>query len=141
MADRPGPLQTYPIAHHVRFWMSAPAITVNADAQVSEALALMQAHSIRRVPVVDGSGQLCGIITYGDIRGAQQQGAVLAVMTRQPLSVGPNASLREAALLMLDNKIGGLPVVDDTHTIVGVVTESDLFEALVLYLDRSLPGV
>lgn len=139
MPDRSEPSKPYPIAHHVRFWMSTPAITVGADAQVSEALAIMHEHRIRRVPVVDGSGQLCGIITYGDIRGAKQNGAVFAVMTSLPLTVGPNTSLRQAALLMLDNKIGGLPVVDDAHNIVGVVTESDLFEALVLYLDRSLP--
>jgi acetoin utilization protein AcuB/CBS domain-containing protein len=153
MGSSSTPSPQYPVAQQVRFWMTSPAITVRADAHVSEALAVMHEHSIRRVPVVDDSGRLCGIITEGDIRGANlmrkagmdmstiadslSHTTVFDVMTEQPFFVGPNTSLREAALLMLDNKIGGLPVVDDTQTIVGVITESDLFEALVLYLDRS----
>jgi acetoin utilization protein AcuB/CBS domain-containing protein len=49
--------------------------------------------------------------------------------------VTPQTGLREAALLMIEGKIGGLPVVDEYHTVVGIVTESDLFEALVYQLD------
>ncbi len=137
----------------VRFWMSTPAITVNPQTQLTEALALMHEHSIRRLPVVDDTGALCGIITDGDIRGADVMRAtgadlrdianalrrttVYEIMTEQPISITPTTTLREAALLMLDNKIGGLPVVDTENNVVGVITESDLFEALICYLDRA----
>lgn len=138
-------------AQTIRYWMRTPAITISADAPVSEALALMHEHTIRRLPVVNTTGQLCGIITDGDIRGAGvlnvtgldlrhiasslRRTPVEAVMTEQPIRVTPTTSLRDAALLLLDNKIGGLPVVDDDNIVVGIITESDLFEALVCYLD------
>lgn len=138
-------------AQTIRYWMRTPVITISADAPVSEALALMHEHTIRRLPVATTTGRLCGIITDGDIRGAGvlnatgldlrhiasslRQTPVEAVMTEQPISVTPTTSLRDAALLLLDNKIGGLPVVDADNIIVGIITESDLFEALVCYLD------
>ena len=55
-------------AQQIRYWMSAPAIVIAAGATVGEALALMHEHSIRRLPVVTPDGELCGIITDGDIR-------------------------------------------------------------------------
>ncbi len=134
----------------IRGWMSTPAITIPLDAQISEALALMHEHSIRRLPVVNNRGSLCGIITDGDIRGADalrptgedrvdiatalRHSLVIDVMTLHPIAVTPDTGLRDAALLMLDNKIGGLPVIEE-EAVVGIVTESDVFEALVGYLD------
>lgn len=138
-------------AQRIQYWLSAPAITIGSDAQLSEALALMHEHSIRRLPVVTATGELCGIITAGDIRGVEivhaagltaptiayslTRTTVYEVMADRPICVTPETTLREAALLMLDNKIGGLPVVDVDNTVLGVVTESDLFEALICYLD------
>lgn len=144
---------TVPPEQEIRFWMSAPAVTVNLAAPVGEALALMREHDVRRLPVVIDTGELRGIITLGDIRGADvlnaagidpldiadalQRVKVYEVMTKQPLTVTPETGLREAALLMLENKIGGLPVIDEvSDTVVGVITESDLFEALLHHLDR-----
>ena len=140
-------------AQTIRYWMSAPVIVIAADATVAEALALMHEHSIRRLPVVTADGMLCGIITDGDIRGADVLHTagfnerliatmlgcttVYEVMTERPITVRPSSTLREAAMLMLDNKIGGLPVLDAAGAIAGMVTESDLFEALVCYLDAA----
>lgn len=138
-------------AQELRYWMSAPPVTVNLAAPLSEALALMRDHDIRRLPVVIDTGELRGIITQGDIRGADllrlggvdpgdiadvlRRVKVYEVMTADPVVVTPQTGLREAALLMIEGKIGGLPVVDEYHTVVGIVTESDLFEALVYQLD------
>lgn len=135
----------------IRYWMSQPPIVIGVDAPVSEALALMHDHSVRRLAVTDMHVRLCGVITDGDIRGANiltglgldlrevanalRRTTVGDVMTADPISVSPTATLRDAAMLMLDNKIGGLPVVDETNAVVGMITESDLFEALVCYLD------
>jgi CBS domain-containing protein len=142
-----------PVEQELRFWMRAPVVTINLAAPLSEALALMHEHDVRRLPVVIDTGELRGIITDGDIRGADvlrligvelrdiaaalQRIKVYEVMTEHPLAVRPETSLREAALLMVENKIGGLPVVDAAEQVVGIITESDLFEALVQQLDHA----
>ena len=59
-----------PVEQEIRFWMRAPAITVNLAMPLSEALALMREHDVRRLPVVLHTGELLGMITQGDIRGA-----------------------------------------------------------------------
>ena len=115
-------------------------------------LAHLREHDVRRLPVVLDTGELCGMITQGDIRGADvlrlagfdplavadalRRVKVFEVMAERPLSVTPETGLRETALLMIENKIGGLPVVDGSGDVIGIVTESDLFEVLVLELDR-----
>ena len=141
-----------PAEQEIRFWMRVPVVTVNLAAPLSEALALMREHDVRRLPVVIDTGELRGMITQGDIRGADvlrvsgmdpldigdalRRVKVYQVMTEEPLSVTPETGLREAAMLMIENKIGGLPVVDTNSMVVGIITESDLFEALVQQLDR-----
>ncbi len=141
-----------PAEQEIRYWMSAPAVTVNIAAPLSEALALMREHDVRRLPVVIDTGELRGMITQGDIRGADvlrvagldpfdiadalRQVKGYAVMTESPVTGRPSTGLREAAMLMIESKIGGLPVVDENQCVVGIITESDLFEALVQQLDR-----
>lgn len=150
-ATTPRP-KSFPVDQEIRFWMSAPAVTVNLAVPLSEALELMSTSGVRRLPVVVDTGELCGIITQGDIRGAdvfQAAGVdtlaiaetlcsvkVYQVMCDTPLTVGPSTNIREAAMLMIENKIGGIPVVDSQRQVVGIITESDLFEALVEQLDQ-----
>ena len=142
-----------PAEQEIRFWMRAPAVTISLAAPLSEALALMREHDVRRLPATLDTGELRGIITQGDIRGADvlrvagldpvdiadalRQVKVSDVMSQDPLTVTPETGLREAALLMIENKIGGLPVVDDDNLVVGIITESDLFEALLQQLDNT----
>lgn len=143
-----------PAEEEIRFWMRAPAITINLAAPLSEALALMHEHDVRRLPVVIDTGELRGVITQGDIRGADVLRAagfdpfdvaeglrtvkVYEVMSTEPITVAPETGLREAAMLMIENKIGGLPVVNDEQHVIGIITESDLFEALVQQLDNAM---
>lgn len=142
-----------PNEQEIRFWMSSPPITVARTDRLTQALALMHDNNIRHLPVIRSTGQLCGIITSGDMRGAQAllvggldptivaqsfgETQVHEVMSPDPITVQVEMRLREAAMLMLDNKIGGLPVLDDEDRLVGIITETDLFEALVCYLDRA----
>jgi CBS domain-containing protein len=70
-----------------------------------------------------------------DIADALRRIKVYEVMSEDPITVTPETSLREAAMLMIENKIGGLPVVDENRMVVGIITESDLFEALVHVLE------
>ncbi|RRR66465.1 MAG: CBS domain-containing protein [Candidatus Viridilinea halotolerans] len=140
-----------PAEQEVRYYMRTPPVTLNIAAPLSDALALMREHDVRRLPVVVDTGELRGMITQGDIRGADvmriagldpldiaqalRQVKVYEVMTENPITVAPETGLREAAMLMIENKIGGLPVVDDQNCVVGIITESDLFETLVQQLD------
>jgi CBS domain-containing protein len=141
-----------PAEQEIRYWMRTPVVTVNMAAPLSEALALMHEHDVRRLPVVIDNGELRGMLTQGDVRGADvfraggvdplaiadvlRQVKVYQIMTGDPITITPGTGLREAAMLMIENKIGGLPVVDQDLNVVGIVTESDLFEVLVQQLDQ-----
>jgi CBS domain-containing protein len=129
----------------VRDWMTAEPITVTSDTPLPDAHKLMLDRKIRRLPVVD-HGDLVGIITLGDVRGAQASDAtslsifelhyllskllVKSVMHRPVITIGPEATIAEAAGLMLRHKIAGLPVVAQGR-IVGILTESDIFRIVV----------
>ncbi len=118
----------------VRNWMSAPAIQLPPEATASAALAFMEKRNIRRLPVVE-DGKLVGIVTKSDLMGAgklHHVGKVTTianVMTRNPKTVQESDTLETAAAIMLESKVSGLPVLDETR-LVGIITESDLFRAL-----------
>jgi len=119
----------------VRNRMSGPAVTVRQDADFQKALALMQEKKLRRLPVVDEDGQLVGIIVERDLlvaamRYLQSRVEVGDLMTRNVVTVGPDADLNDVARTMLERKIGGLPVVEHGR-LVGIVTESDIFRRFV----------
>ncbi len=144
-----------PAEQEVRYFMRTPAVTVNIAWPLSDALALMREHDVRRLPVVIDTGELRGIITQGDIRGADvmrlagidpldiahalRQVKVYEVMSEGPIAITPETGIREAAMLMIENKVGGLPVVDEQGRVIGIITESDLFETLVQQLDAHTP--
>lgn len=131
-------------------WMSKPVIGVEPHTALPAALDLMRARKVRRLPVIAG-GKLLGIVTYGDLREANPSGAtdlsvhelnyllaklpVEKIMTPNPYTISPYASLTEAAKLMLERKISGLPVVDGDE-VVGMITESDIFRAFVQLVDE-----
>lgn len=127
----------------VRDVMTSPVHTIGPDAPAWEALALMRGHRIRRLPVVE-DGRLVGIVTWTDLvrvrppalggrwhvpnlaAGAQ----VRHVMSTAVVVVDPEMPVQDAAALMQRHKFGGLPVVDQGR-LVGIVTESDLFDVFV----------
>jgi|SRR3972149_706916 len=126
-------------------WMTRKVVTISPKQTLPVSHKLMKDHSIRRLPVVD-AGQLIGILTLGDIREASPSDAtslsifelnyllaeltVDRIMTKDPITVTPATRLSEAAKLMLQHKIGGLPVLEG-HKLVGIITESDIFRAYV----------
>jgi CBS domain-containing protein len=126
----------------IKDWMTKDVVVVTPNTTVPDAHSLMTEKGIRRLPVMDGN-KLVGIVTRGDVRGAEPSEAttlsiwelnyLLAklklseIMTRKPVTVSPNATIGEGAQLMLDNKISGLPVVDGDGKLVGIITESDIF--------------
>jgi len=129
----------------VRDRMAAPAITVEPKAPIYDALALMKERRIRRLPVIRGR-RLVGIVTWTDLMRASPSPAtsltaweipyllmkapVAEVMTRAVITIEPSATVEEAAVLMRRHKIGGMPVVE-AGAVVGVITESDIFDAFI----------
>ena len=101
----------------VREHMSPAPITISADVDVHTALRLLQERVVRRLPVTDASGRVLGIVTERDLLLAVSHYLsipieVEAIMTRPVVATTPDALLADAAMLMVNHKIGGLPVVD-----------------------------
>ncbi|ROQ91010.1 CBS domain-containing protein [Desulfosoma caldarium] len=122
----------------VRHWMTTRVVTTAKEASVQDALKLMKRHSIRHLPVVQSDGTLDGWVTDADLRSVLiasmlEDLRVEDVMVRQPITVRPDDSLETAARLALENRIGGLPVVDDSK-IVGVITVVDMLSAFISML-------
>jgi len=120
----------------VRSFMSSPVVTLPAETRAIDALELLQAKKIRRIPVTE-EGRLTGILTLGDLQavlGLQEQSIRRAatrlgdLMTRSVRTVAPDDPLERAARVMLDHEVSGLPVLDG-GTLVGIITESDIFLA------------
>jgi CBS domain-containing protein len=130
----------------VREWMTSPVLSVSPLTSISSAHQIMKENGIRRLPVVEND-QLVGIVTIGDVREASPSEAttlsiwelnylwarltVEKVMTREVITVKPEDLIIDAAELMLEHKIGGLPVVSSKGKLVGILTESDIFRMLV----------
>lgn len=135
----------------IRDWMTAEPITASPTMTLPEALQVMARHNIRRLPVVE-KGKLVGIVTRGDLRGAQPSRATSLsifelhylvgritldqIMTRDPLTVEDDTTVQDAARLMLQRKISGLPVVHQGK-LVGIITESDIFRLVVRTWEES----
>ncbi|HUS16912.1 MAG TPA: CBS domain-containing protein, partial [Chloroflexia bacterium] len=130
----------------VRAWMTTSVEVAHPDSPLTEAYNRMMQRGIRRLPVVD-SGRLVGLVTLGDLREARPSSAtslsiyelnyllakltIGVIMTHAPYTVTPDTPVAQAARLMLKHKIGGLPVVDESGTLLGIITESDIFRLLV----------
>ncbi len=113
----------------VRRWMSSPVLTIAEAEPAAAAMEFMTKRKVRRLPVLDGE-KLAGIVTLSDLQASKKAGASLGdVMTRNPLTVAPDDTLEQAAKLMLEKQISGLPVVEDGR-VAGIITESDVFRAL-----------
>lgn len=129
----------------IRDRMTSPVSTIEAKTPLYDALSLMKQLRIRRLPVVRGRA-LVGIVTWTDLMLAHPSSAtslalweiprllvttpVRDIMTREVVTISPKATIEEAAVLMRTHKIGGLPVLDEA-TLVGIVTESDIFDAFI----------
>lgn len=132
-------------SYRVLDWMSTPALVVPPTTTLATAQRLMEERHVRRLPVVQ-DGRLEGIVSWGDLRAAWpstattlsiyewrallEQATVSECMTRHPITVGPETNLHEATQIMLEHKIGGLPVVAEGR-VVGMITESDLMRLLI----------
>jgi acetoin utilization protein AcuB len=124
--------------------MTRDPLTVTPSETVGQAEELMAENKIRQLPVVRGR-ELVGIITDRDLRSflsssllstpdARDQALstkVIDVMTTDPLTLASDDELQEAVQLLLDEKIGGIPVVDEAEGLVGIVTYVDMLRCFL----------
>jgi len=136
--------------------MTRHPITVREDEKVEDALNLMRKKKVRRLPVLDAKGKLVGIVSEKDLLYASPSPATTLsvyemhyllsklalkeVMTRDVITVTEFAPIEEAARVMVDSKIGGLPVMRG-DTLVGIITETDLFKVFLELLGAREKGV
>jgi len=129
--------------------MTRAPLTVTATETIGEADDLMSQNKIRQLPVVKGK-ELVGIITDRDLL-SFLSGSLLAspeqrelalktrvreIMTSDPITVGPDDDLEEAVELLIEEKVGGIPVVDETEGLVGIVTYVDVLRCFLNWLQE-----
>jgi acetoin utilization protein AcuB len=116
--------------------MTPRPITLRPETDFKSALQLMQQHKIHHLPVLDSAERLVGIVAERDLlfaalRFLGSSVDVDQVMHRDVVTAAPDMPVADAASLMVTHSIGGLPVVDASGNVVGVITESDIFRAFV----------
>lgn len=136
--------------------MTPNPATVNEDASFEDALHLIRERKIRRLPVLAKNGRLVGIVAEKDLFSVSPSAAtslsvfevhyLLAklkmrdVMTKRVIAVGEDCPIEEAARIMVDNKIGCLPILKNDK-LVGIITETDIFKAFVEILGGREEGL
>ena len=126
--------------------MTKNPVTVSPDLMGDEAAVIMNKNRFRRLPVVK-DGNVVGFISDRDIMQVAPSPAttlskyevnsllakikVKEIMSKKVYTIQANAPIEEAALMMCNNKIGGMPVISSTGAIVGIITETDVFKAVV----------
>jgi len=140
----------------VRERMTHHPVIVSPDTPISEALDLMRREKVRRLPVLDKAGRLVGIVLEKDLLYASPSPAtslsiyemhyllskltVAEVMSQDVITVDELTPLEEAARIMADNRISGLPVMRGDR-LVGIITETDLFKVFLEMLGAREKGV
>jgi len=143
----------------VREYMSRSVVTVTPSTNIAEIASTLNKHGIYGVPVVDAEGRLLGTVSHDELMGVfiphylsmldelafvGDMAAIEArtmssiepslfvaedVMRTNPIKVTPDTSLMKVAALLINKKLGFLPVVDEQNRVVGVVSRSDVTNA------------
>lgn len=132
---------------YVKDHMTKNPITITKETSISKALDLMNQGKFHRIPVVDENGKLIGLITEGmvsestgknntalsiyELNYLLSRTTVDEIMEKNVKTVSGEVFLEEAASIMLENGVSVLPVVTEDNTVVGIITEKDMFEAFV----------
>lgn len=135
--------------------MTLKPITIQPETTHKQASELLKEHNIHHLPVVDKQGRLVGIVVEEDLLAAQPSPAttlsiyeihgllsklqIKQIMSHPVFTTTPDCPLEEAARLMLDQGIGSLPVMEHDQ-IIGIITDTDIFETLVTLLGGGVEG-
>ena len=136
--------------------MTRPVLSVSPDTPIQEALARMRKERVSRYPVIDKKGKLVGIVSEDDLLHASPSDVtslsvweinyllskitVERVMTTEVITVSEDMPLEEAARIMADNRVGGLPVIKG-QAVVGMITQTDVFKLFLEMLGARESGL
>jgi len=140
----------------VKNWMSKPAITINAEASMHDAIKLLKNHNIKMLPVME-KGKLVGIVTDRDIKRASASDAtsleiheliyliskikIQEIMTKNLITVPQDYTVEETAEILLKHNISGVPVIDQYRDVVGTITQNDIFRILISLTGAEKRGI
>jgi len=126
--------------------MAGDPILIDENTSIMKAIQLMKEHRIRRIPVVK-QNRIVGIVSDRDVKEAAPSKAtsldvhelyyllseikVKDIMTPNPITLRENDSVERAAVIMLENRISGLPVINDNQQVVGMITQTDVFKTMI----------
>jgi len=140
----------------VKNWMSKDVITVDIDDSMQNAIYILQKHNINILPVME-NGNIVGIITDRDLKKASPSDAttldihellyliskikVRNLMKKPVYTIPHDFTIEEAAAILLEKRISGLPVVDEKNQLIGIITRSDLFQVIISLIGLGKKGV
>ncbi|WP_313469892.1 CBS and ACT domain-containing protein [Carnobacterium sp.] len=140
---------------NVQNYMTAEVVTVPEDTKVLEALDIMKEHNFHRLPVVR-NGRMVGLITEEIIQENSPSTAtslsihelnylltkttVGDIMHKTVVTISATDLLEEAAVRMLEDEVGALPVVEDEDKVIGIITDKDLFRAFIDVMGNNNKG-
>ena len=132
---------------YVKDHMTKNPITITPDTTVLKALEIMGRNHFHRLPVTDEKGKLVGLVTEGLVNESSGKNSTSLsvyelnyllsrtkaedIMIKDVTTASPDIFLEEAAALMIEKSINVLPVIDDDRTVIGIITEKDMFQAFI----------
>ncbi len=137
--------------------MKTDLFTVYPTTKLKEVWTLMLDKKIRHLPVIEGGGQLVGIVTDRDMRAAMPSSLlseadyeasldnildhkVEEIMTRAPITISGYFTIQDTLMVMQQKKVGALPVTDDDGNLTGILSTRDLLAAFVNIMGIGEPG-
>lgn len=131
----------------VENWMTKSVISLTPDRSMMKAAKLMKDKRISCLPIVDEDGKIVGILSDRDIKDASPSKATTLdmhelyyllsdikigdIMTKKPVTIKATETVEKAAVLMLEGHFGSLPVVDEDNNLLGIITDTDVFNVLI----------
>jgi acetoin utilization protein AcuB len=140
----------------VKNWMSKNVVAIDVNDSMQLAIYTLKDNKIKLLPVIS-EGKLVGIVSDRDLKKASPSDAttldmhellylisrikISDLMIKNPKTVSPDYTIEEAAQLLLEYKISGLPVLDTKNKLVGIITKSDIFRALIVITGLGKKGI
>ncbi|MBQ1420604.1 MAG: CBS domain-containing protein [Desulfovibrio sp.] len=131
----------------IQDWMSTNIVSIAPSASLLKCVALLKEKGLRRLPVVNRDNNVVGLISTTDIKQFQptrstgmeyleaidmlDEMKVRDIMTKPPVTIGVNSTVEDAAVFMIRKRVSTLPVVDEDGKLIGMLTEWDVFQAMV----------
>jgi acetoin utilization protein AcuB len=130
----------------VKEWMTEEVLSIDEETSLMEANQFLREKKVGQLPVLNKKGKLVGMVSDRDIKAASPSKAttldvhelyyllskvlIKEVMTKNPITVSPDDTVLRAAVIMLEKKVSGLPVLDGKGNLVGILTKGDVFRVL-----------